>query len=99
MALTLQPVAGSGEPFSGTEAAAPGGDTDTAEHAALAAYSAIVTAVAERLSPSVASLLVSRRAPAGRRAEGGGSAVVLTPDGFLLTSAHVVAAGDGGRAA
>ena len=41
--------------------------------------------VAERLAPSVANLRVTR----GRRA-GGGSAVVITPDGFLLTSAHVV---------
>ena len=37
--------------------------------------------VAERLSPSVASL---------RARGGGGSAVAITPDGFLLTSAHVV---------
>jgi S1-C subfamily serine protease len=35
----------------------------------------------------------------GRRLDGGGSAVVITPDGFLLTSAHVVARTDGsGRA-
>jgi S1-C subfamily serine protease len=31
----------------------------------------------------------------GRRLEGGGSAVVITPDGFMLTSAHVVAQTDG----
>jgi S1-C subfamily serine protease len=37
--------------------------------------------VAERLSPSVASLRVRR---------GAGSGVVITPDGFMLTSAHVV---------
>jgi serine protease Do len=41
--------------------------------------------VARRLSPSVANLRVAR----GRR-EGGGSGVVITPDGFVLTSAHVV---------
>ena len=58
---------------------------------ALDAYSSAVTAVAERLAPSVANLRVRRG--------GGGSAVVISPDGFLLTSAHVVAAGRGrGRA-
>ena len=40
-----------------------------------------------------------RRVRGGRRLDGGGSAVVITPDGFLLTSAHVVARTDGsGRA-
>src|SRR4051794_16701590 len=57
----------------------------SSEEEALDAYSNAVITVAERLAPSVANLRVSR----GRRA-GGGSAVVITPDGFLLTSAHVV---------
>jgi S1-C subfamily serine protease len=57
---------------------------------ALDAYSAVVTAVAERLTPSVASLRVRRRVGGGRVAEGSGSGVVLSPDGYLLTSAHVV---------
>jgi S1-C subfamily serine protease len=70
------------------------------EAEALDAYSSAVTSVAERLAPSVASLRVSRRVRGGRRLDGGGSAVVITPDGFLLTSAHVVASTDGsGRAA
>jgi serine protease Do len=69
------------------------------ETEALDAYSNAVTWVAERLAPSVASLRVSRRVRGGRRLDGGGSAVVITPDGFLLTSAHVVAQTDGsGRA-
>src|SRR5260221_10888643 len=55
----------------------------------LDAYSRVVTDVAERLAPSVANLRVSRRFR-GRRVDGGGSGVVVTPDGFLLTSAHVV---------
>src|SRR5881394_2785785 len=55
------------------------------------AYSLAVTTVAERLSPSVANLRVSRRVRGGRRLDGGGSGVVITPDGFVLTSAHVVA--------
>src|SRR5213075_687454 len=68
------------------------------EDEALDAYSRSVIAVAERLSPSVANLRVSRRVRGGRLLEGGGSAVVITPDGFMLTSAHVVARTDGGRA-
>src|SRR5205823_7996989 len=69
------------------------------EDEALDAYSRAVTAVAERLTPSVANLRVSRRVRGGRRLDGGGSAVVITPDGFMLTSAHVVARSDGrGRA-
>jgi S1-C subfamily serine protease len=67
--------------------------------AALDAYSQVVTSVARRLAPSVANLRVTRRTPRGRVAEGGGSAVVLASDGYLLTSAHVVARpGSGGRA-
>ncbi len=66
---------------------------------ALDAYSKVVTSVAEKVIPSVASLRVTKRVPGGRRAEGAGSAVVITPDGFLLTSAHVVAASAGGSAA
>jgi serine protease Do len=49
---------------------------------ALDAYSQVVTGVAEQLGPSVANLRLRRSA---------GSGVVITPDGFLLTSAHVVA--------
>jgi S1-C subfamily serine protease len=64
-----------------------------AEREALDAYSAIVTAVAERLMPSVVSLVVPRR-----RGQGSGSGVVITPDGFLLTSAHVLAGAGGGKA-
>jgi serine protease Do len=70
------------------------------EREALDAYSRTVVGVAERLGPSVANLRVTRRTRRGNMPSGGGSAVVLTPDGFLLTSAHVVAGpGSGGRAA
>jgi S1-C subfamily serine protease len=68
------------------------------ETEALDAYSRAVIGVAERLAPSVANLRVSHRTRGGRRLNGGGSAVVITPDGYLLTSAHVVARSDGGRA-
>ena len=71
----------------------------SSEHEALDAYSQAVTTVAERLSPSVANLRVSRRVRGGRILDGGGSSVVITPDGFMLTSAHVVARTEGrGRA-
>ena len=66
---------------------------------ALDAYSRAVTGVAERLAPSVGSLRVSHRVRGGRRLDGAGSSVVITPDGFMLTSAHVVSRTDGtGRA-
>jgi S1-C subfamily serine protease len=61
------------------------------------AYSRTVSGVAEQLGPSVAHLAVSRRTRRGRR-QGGGSAVAISPDGYLLTSAHVVD-GQGGVSA
>ena len=66
---------------------------------ALDAYSRTVAGVAERLAPSVANLRVVHQTRRGRMATGAGSAVVLTQDGFLITSAHVVAGRDrSGRA-
>jgi S1-C subfamily serine protease len=49
---------------------------------ALDAYSRVLIDVAERVGPSVANLRIGRR--------GGGSGVVVTPDGFVLSNAHVV---------
>ena len=63
---------------------------DPAEAEALDAYSRAVVAVADRLTPSVASQRVMQRTRGGQVPAGAGSAVALTPDGFLLTSAHVV---------
>ena len=60
---------------------------------ALDSYSRVVTHVAERLLPSVASLRVTKR-----NGFGAGSGVVITGDGFLLTSAHVVEQSGGGVA-
>jgi len=65
---------------------------------ALDAYSRVVIAVARDLAPSVANLRVTRRLRGGRTAMGGGSAVVITPDGFLVTSAHVVEGSRSGSA-
>src|SRR5579862_748333 len=55
----------------------------------LDAYSRLVISVAEELSASVANLQVTRQTRRGR-AMGAGSGVVISPDGFLITSAHVV---------
>jgi S1-C subfamily serine protease len=74
-------------------AGAAGGDDD-----GLDAYSKVVIGVAELLSPSVANLQVWRRMGGRGRVEGGGSAVAVTADGFLLTSAHVVSGTDRGIA-
>jgi S1-C subfamily serine protease len=64
---------------------------------ALDAYSSVVVSVAERLIPSVASLRVRQRGRGGG-VDGSGSGVVVTPDGFALTSAHVVGSTDRGSA-
>ena len=57
----------------------------TTDIEALDAYSRVVVSVAEKLGPSVANLRVARR--------GTGSGVVITPDGFMLTNAHVIGNG------
>src|SRR5262249_6890617 len=51
------------------------------EEEPLDASSRVVIAASERLLPSVAHL---------RSGRGGGSGVVITPDGFVVPSAHVV---------
>ena len=83
----------------GAASAQPAGEPgELRDTEALDAYSRAVTSVADRLGPSVANLRVERRTRRGR-AQGGGSGVVIAPDGYLLTSAHVVdGAGTGVRA-
>jgi S1-C subfamily serine protease len=61
---------------------------------ALDAYSTVVTMVARTVLPSVASLAVRTT-----RGDGSGSGSVITPDGYLLTSAHVVAGANSAEAA
>src|SRR5712692_5083338 len=85
-------VLGDGEP-------APSGEgADSLEGGALDAYSRVITRVADRLIPSVGNLRVTRRNWSGPEAQGGGSGVVITPDGFIVTSAHVVAGSNRGSA-
>jgi S1-C subfamily serine protease len=67
----------------------------TTDQEVLDAYSATVSSVAEKVLPSVASLRIGR---GGRGYGGAGSGVVITPDGYLVTSAHVVAAGNSASA-
>jgi S1-C subfamily serine protease len=57
------------------------------EEEALDAYSRAVTSVVDKVGPAVASVSVKTRR---RSREGGGSGVLFTPDGYLLTNAHVV---------
>jgi S1-C subfamily serine protease len=62
-------------------------------------YSQIVSGVAGRLTPKVASLRVPHRGSRGGTGESLGSGVVFTGDGFLLTNAHVVGQANAGTAA
>src|SRR3954468_20006081 len=66
----------------------------TVAESPLDAYSRVVTEVARALAPSVANLRISRRSRRGGWL-GGGSAFVLAPDGYLVTSAHVIEHGSG----
>jgi len=63
------------------------------EQEALDAYSTVVSTVASAVLPSVAALFVRTS-----RGEGAGSGVAFTEDGFMLTSAHVVARAQAGVA-
>jgi S1-C subfamily serine protease len=69
-------------------------DRHISENEALDSYSSVVVAVAERIVPSVAALRVG----ASGEHRGAGSAVVLSSDGYMLTSAHVVGSSRRGRA-
>ncbi|MGH8950050.1 MAG: S1C family serine protease [Acidimicrobiia bacterium] len=62
----------------------------TEEQKALDAYSQVVISVAERLLPTVVALTTRRRGRRGDWQDGSGSGVVISSDGFMATSAHVV---------
>ena len=74
----------------------PDGTRPLDDREALDAYSAVVSSVVRALSSAVASVRIGGR-QGGRG--GAGSAVVVSPDGLLVTSAHVVNGVDGGTAA
>ncbi len=63
----------------------PTASTPPEEIAAMDAYSQVVVRVADQLRPAVVNL----RSGHGRIG-GSGSGILITPDGFLLTNAHVV---------
>ena len=65
--------------------------------AVLDAYSAAVVAVADRVGPSVVNIAIEKdvtaQGPGGQRVytvPGGGSGVVIAPDGYILSNSHVV---------
>jgi S1-C subfamily serine protease len=71
--------------------------SDEAAEAVLDAYSAAVVAVAERVGPSVVNIAIEKdvtaQGPSGQRVytvPGGGSGVVIAPDGYILSNSHVV---------
>lgn len=59
------------------------------EAEALDAYSRVVVTVAENLRPAVVNIRAGR--------QGAGSGILFTPDGFLLTNAHVMGKHDRAR--
>jgi S1-C subfamily serine protease len=75
----------------------PATDDRRSDDAALDAYSRVVTGVAERAAAGVVAISIASRVDERGRSVpgGGGSGFVFTPDGLVLTNAHVVAGARG----
>ncbi|HEY5020296.1 MAG TPA: trypsin-like peptidase domain-containing protein [Steroidobacteraceae bacterium] len=69
-------------------AAAP--EDTSGDAAGLDAYSRTVVDVVERVGAAVVSVHIGRARHGGIVNAGGGSGVIVTPDGYLLTNQHVV---------
>lgn len=66
---------------------------DENEREAFDAYSRLVISTVEKIGPAVVQVEITRRVRSRRQVEdvqGGGSGVIFTPDGFLVTNSHVV---------
>ncbi len=81
------------EDASSASATGPGVGAIPSESEILDAYSRAVIGAVDKVGPAVVHLqMESANGPAGS-----GSGVVFTPDGYLLTNSHVVAAASGGK--
>lgn len=63
---------------------------DESDEALLDAYSQAVIGAVDKVSPSVVHLLAHRSANGQRTAQGSGSGVLFTSNGYILTNSHVV---------